>query len=290
MLRCGCTCAFIMTLLTTSVLGQATDSASSKRLKRFVALSTLGYGATMTALGQIWYSDFDKQSFQFFDDSREWYQVDKLGHSFASYQLTGFVHGELVRGRLSPHRANNIAALSSFLAVSSIEIFDGYSSGYGASASDLAANALGSLLFWGQQRAWQEQRVRLKFSFHRTDYPPLRPTLLGKNLLEEVIKDYNGQTYWLSMDMDKFVTFPKWLNLTIGYGAEEFLYASVESNSSEGLSPHRQYYLGLDFDLTGIRTRSKFVKALLSGLSAIRLPAPTLAYGQGKWTFRPLYF
>lgn len=290
MLRFRSICAFAIAVLATTGYGQATDSASTKRLKRFVVLSTLGYGATMTGLGQIWYSDLDKQSFRFFNDSREWYQVDKLGHSFASYHLTGFVRGELARDGVSPNRATHIAAFSSFLAVSSIEIFDGYSSGYGASASDLAANAFGALLFWSQQRVWQEQRIRLKFSFHRTDYPAQRPSLLGKNILEEVIKDYNGQTYWLSMDIDKFVVFPKWLNLTIGYGAEEFLYASVASNTSEGLSPHRQYYLGLDFDLTDIHTRSKFVKTLLNGLSAIRLPAPALAYGQGKWTFHPLYF
>ena len=52
-------------------------------------------------------------------------------------------------------------------------------------------------------------RIYPKFSFHRTDYAPLRPDVLGDGLAEEIFKDYNGQTYWLSFDMDKFIKFPK---------------------------------------------------------------------------------
>jgi hypothetical protein len=174
--------------------------------------------------------------------------------------------------------------------VSSIEIFDGYSSGYGASASDLVANTLGSALFWGQHRLWDEQRILPKFSFHQTDFPPLRPALLGTNLMEQIIKDYNGQTYWLSFDMDRFCRFPWWLNVAIGYGAEGFVYADKNTNILNRFSPQRQFYFGVDFDLSGIPTRSKFLKSVLSAANLIRLPAPTLELTEGKVRVLPFYF
>ncbi|NJM25882.1 MAG: DUF2279 domain-containing protein, partial [Bacteroidia bacterium] len=106
-----------------------------------------------------------------------------------------------------------------------VEIFDGFSDAYGASAGDLIADAAGPLLYLGQKALWQEVRIHPKFSFHQTRYAPMRPDLLGDNLTSEVLKDYNGQTYWLSVDVDKFIQFPRWLNIAVGYGAEEMITA-----------------------------------------------------------------
>ena len=86
-----------------------------------------------------------------------------------------------------------------------IEIFDGYSEAYGASAGDLIANATGSLFFLAQQKVWGEQRLIPRFSFRRTGYPSLRPDVLGDTRVSEILKDYNGQTYWVSIDADKFI-------------------------------------------------------------------------------------
>jgi hypothetical protein len=60
-----------------------------------------------------------------------------------------------------------------------------------------------------------------KFSFHTTQYQ-YRPNVLGSSLAEQMLKDYNGQTYWLSVNLHSFYKgskIPKWLNLAIGYGA-----------------------------------------------------------------------
>ena len=62
-----------------------------------------------------------------------------------------------------------------------------------------------------------------KFSFHTTKYASLRPNVLGSSLSEEIFKDYNGQTYWLSVNLHSFFKsskLPKWLNLAAGYGAD----------------------------------------------------------------------
>jgi hypothetical protein len=43
----------------------------------------------------------------------------------------------------------------------------------------------------------------LQNSLHLTDYASKRPDVLGSNL-ERTIKDYNGQTYWLSVNLHSF--------------------------------------------------------------------------------------
>ncbi|HCM75517.1 MAG TPA: DUF2279 domain-containing protein [Cytophagales bacterium] len=257
---------------------QELDSVNKKKLNRLVIASSVGYTASMVVLSKAWYSEFDRQPFSFFDDSKEWFQVDKIGHFYSAFHLSNMSANALIHTGLSKRKSQKIGALSSFLMVSSIEIFDGYSAGYGASASDLVANAVGSSVFLGQQLLWNETRIYPKFSFHTTHLANQRPTILGSNFSEKVLKDYNGQTYWMSIDVDRFTRFPKWLNLAIGYGAHDFIFASKEANISNGYSPYRQYYLSIDFDLTSVKTNSKPLKALLYLANMIKLPSPTLEF------------
>jgi uncharacterized protein YfiM (DUF2279 family) len=237
----------------------------------------------------VWYEGSERQSFRFFNDNAEWKQLDKAGHFYASWQISDLASRALRSSHLAPRKADLIGALSGWLLTMPIEILDGYSDGYGASAGDLVADAAGPAFFLAQKFAWDEVRIYPKFSFRRTDYPPLRPALLGDNLLSEIIKDYNGQTYWLSFDVDKFTTFPRWLNIAVGYGAHDMVFARDEQNRQQGYDPYRQYYLAVDFDLTAIQSRSKWVKALLHALNMVRLPAPALEFSRGRTKFHPLY-
>lgn len=272
-------------------LRRSTDSAHrSARAHRLILGSAAAYGVSMYGLSKLWYSNYPKQSFAFFNDSKEWDQVDKAGHFYSTFQLSRLATYGLVQSGISPRRSTTIGSLAAFVIVSSIEVFDGFSAGYGASPTDLVANASGAVLYWGQERVWNEVRVIPKFSFHTTRYAAMRPEALGSNLVEEMLKDYNGQTYWLSADVDKFFSFPKWLNVAVGYGTEGFVYANRSDNMAAGYTPYRQFYLSLDWDPDAIRTHSRFVKALLNAVRLIHLPAPALEFSQGKVRFRPLYF
>jgi hypothetical protein len=61
----------------------------------------------------------------------------------------------------------------------------------------------------------------LKFSFHRSIFSKFNPGELGKNIWQRWLKDYNGQTYWLSINPSSFIKdnsgFPKWLNTAFDY-------------------------------------------------------------------------
>lgn len=273
-----------------SLLAQPADSIDHKKLNRLIIGATAGYTLSMVGLNEIWYSKYEKQSFRFFDDSKEWYQMDKLGHFYGAYQISEVSSSALRKTGIPKRKAQKIGALASFAMISTIEIFDGYSSGYGASVSDLAANAAGASFYVGQQLLWDETRIYPKFSFHSTYLADQRPNVLGSNFIEKLIKDYNGQTYWLSFDMDRFISFPKWLNIAVGHGAHDFIFASKAANLSSGYSPYRQYYLSLDFDFSAIHTQSKALKALIYVVNMIKLPSPTLEFSNNRVKAYAFYF
>ncbi len=280
----------VLLLVPAAVYAQFPDTLNKKRLTTLILSGTGAYTLTLVGLSQLWYEDFEKQSFTFFNDIHEWKQVDKAGHLYSSFQFSLITARALRWTGVQAPKSDRIGALTGFMMMVPIEIMDGFSTGYGASGWDLFFNAAGSGLYLAETVWWKEPRLHPKFSFHRTDYAAQRPDVLGDTFMSEMIKDYNGQTYWLSVDMDKFIRFPKWLNLAAGYGAEDMIYANDESNEAAGYDPYRQYYLGLDIDLTAIESRSKAVRTALFFLNMIRLPAPAVEFSRKGVKLYGLYF
>lgn len=293
---------FIFLIFFTSILwGQNTSSFwkksdtlnKSRRNAIVISESVLGAG-TLLALDRLWYADYPRSSFHFTNDNNQWKQMDKAGHIMTSYYM-GRVGMELLdwAGVRREDQLLYGATLGlSFL--TAVEIMDGFSSQWGASWGDIAANAAGTGLLVGQELLWEEQRITLKYSFHQTSYARLRPGTLGENFLEQTLKDYNGQTYWLSANIwsfNKGGSFPKWLNVALGYGAEGMLYGENSPTNMFPQNPYRQFYLSLDVDLTKIKTKSKFLKSVFSVVNFIKIPAPTLEIrSKGGAKFHFLYF
>lgn len=263
----------------------------SKRKLRIAALSAgVVYTGSLAGLNYLWYRDSERQPFTLFNDNAEWKQVDKAGHFYSAFHIAAGTASALKSFRVRPTRADLVGSITAFAVLLPIEIFDGHSVDYGASLGDLAANAGGALFFLGQQSLWKETRINPKFSFQYSPYASLRPSLLGTGP-ERILKDYNGQTYWMSVDIDKFTRFPRWLNIAAGYGAEGMIYARDEQHAPLGYPlPYRQFYLALDPDLTAIRTRSKAIKTLLFFANMIKIPAPALSFDSKGTRFHPLFF
>ncbi len=278
-------------LVTQSQPADSSLQVNRKRLNAFIIGSTAAYTITLVGLNELWYKDSGRQSFQFFNDNAEWKQVDKLGHFYSAFYLSYGTSSALRWCNVKPKKSDLIGALVGFGMMLPIELMDGYSEAYGGSAGDIIANAAGAAFFLGQSRLWNDIRIYPKFSFHRTDYAQLRPAVLGNGLPSEIFKDYNGQTYWLSFDMDKFFRFPRWLNLAVGYGAEGMVYARDSQNLEAGYPlPYRQYYFSLDFDLRAIKSRSKAVNTLIFLASMIKLPSPTIEFSSKGTKFHGFFF
>lgn len=226
--------------------------------------------------------------------------MDKLGHAATSATLGLYGYKALKWCGVSEKKSIWYGGSIGFAYLTTIEILDGFSDEWGASPGDLCANAFGSALFMSQQFAWHEQRINLKWSFHQTEYSQYRPDLLGSRLNENMLKDYNGQTYWLSANINSFLNkenrFPKWLNIAIGYGAEGMTGAFENSSTYKGTpipyyKRYRQFYLSPDIDFTRIPTKSKVLNTVFNLLNFVKIPAPTLEYSKEKhFRVLPLYF
>ncbi len=259
------------------------------------------YAGSMSGLYFLWYAGYDQSPFHFYNDNAEWLQMDKFGHAMSSYHV-GLIGYEALRlAGLDEKRSLLYGAPLGFVFLSTVEIFDGLSTGWGFSWGDMAANALGTGLFMGQQALWHEQRIAMKYSYHNTQFPQYRPNLLGSNLPERMLKDYNGQTIWLSFNlkslfMDDESRFPSWINLALGYSAEGMTGGFYNVNQYNGqvipeFTRTRQFILSPDIDLTRIPVENKFLKTTLKVLSFIKIPMPALMLdSQGKFSAYWLYF
>ncbi|GAB4126632.1 MAG: DUF2279 domain-containing protein [Raineya sp.] len=248
----------------------------------------------MLVLNEAWYKNQPRTSFHFFNDNPQWKQIDKIGHAYSAYHFSRISTEAFLWSGMKKKKAILWGAISSQIFMMPIEIFDGFSAEYGASWGDAAANFSGALLWWGQHKIWEDERLHFKFSFSPSPYAALRPNTLGKNLAEQILKDYNGQTYWLSLDLHRFFPekkIPKWLNLAVGKGANAMVFARDEENIRNGFEAYRQYYLGIDIHLGNLPIKHKFLKKVFWALGTIRLPAPALSYSQkDKFRWHWLYF
>lgn len=273
------------------------DTLNKNRLKT-VAISEAAIGAiTLAGLNQVWYADYPRSGFHFINDNNEWLQMDKAGHVFSAYHLGSFGANALQWAGSSRKSQLIYGSTLGLAFLTAVEVFDGFSANWGASLGDVAANVAGTALYVSQELLWKEQRIIPKFSFHTTKYADIRPEVLGTSFQEQLLKDYNGQTYWLSANIHSFTkssSIPKWLNIAIGYGAEGMI-TGDKKDIGEVILPeterYRQFYLSLDVDLTKIQTKSHFVKTILTVFNSIKIPAPTLEIkGKGGSKFHLAYF
>ncbi len=276
------------------------DTLNKKRLGFVLGGQGLIYGASLVVLYQAWYKDYPQSGFHWINDNNEWMQIDKIGHATASAYLGKFGYEFYRWAGVNRKTAIWVGGSAGFFYLSIVEILDGFSAQWGASMGDVVANAAGTALFIGQQFGWDEQRLHLKWSYHPTEYAQYRPDQFGSGGIESALKDYNGQTYWLSGNIKSFLPksskFPRWLNVAVGYGAEGMLGANSNPPEYNGqplpeYTRYRKYFLSIDVDLSRIKTRSHFLKFILNGLNFVKIPFPTLEYNnQQGFVFHPLYF
>ncbi len=282
--------------LDTSNFFKPSDTLNKPRRNAIIISEASLATLSLIGLNELWYNDFQRSGLHTIDDSNDWLQMDKFGHVMSSYFVGRLGADVLNWSGVSKKNQLIYGSTLGFTFLTAVEIFDGYSKEWGFSWSDIASNAVGTGLYVGQELLWEEQRIVVKYSFHRTKYAELRPDKLGENFFQEVLKDYNGQTYWLSTNLYSFFKdskIPKWLNLALGYGAHGMLTGTNEK--IDAFYPDqdriRQYYLSLDIDLTKINTKSNLLKTVFSVLNMIKIPLPTIEYNsKNRVVFRLFYF
>jgi hypothetical protein len=268
-------------------------------------IQVAGYSTALVALNHAWYKDHPRSSLHFHNDIGDWKQMDKFGHVNTTYHLSRLGAQGFRLSGMDRIRSAWLGTASGLGFMTLIEVLDGLSEEWGFSAGDQAANMLGSAFFVAQEYLWQEQRMTWKFSFRKTEMAGYRPEVLGSNLPENLIKDYNGMSFWASFNLASFNPasgsgrwewLPPWLNIAAGYGAYGMLGGSENPTHHEGtvlphFERHRRWFLSPDIDFTRIPTDNAFLKALFQAMNFIKIPAPALEYNNHQgWQIHIIYF
>lgn len=276
------------------------NNSDSLNTTRFIGTS-IGIGSvwsgSIIGLTQVWYSGVEKSPWHTFDDSKNWLQMDKAGHFYTAYKLNQLTT-ELYRWS----GAKKSTSLWMGIGVSvgyqtTFEMLDAYSSAWGFSWADVTANSLGSIVYSGQQLLWDEERIIPKFSYHPTDFAAIRPNVLGSNFSESLLKDYNGQTYWLSFSPASFLknaNIPEWACISVGYSAHAKLKGDNEHylDAATGISysAQREFIFSLDIDFSKLPIKKPWLKAIVKQFNYIKVPFPAIILRNGKTIGSLLYF
>jgi hypothetical protein len=273
---------------------QKTDSLCN--CQKTVPIGTVAFGSmSFIALNEMWYKDYPRSSFHFFNDGNEWLQMDKMGHAFSTYQLNQFFFNQYQRTGYDMKRSLRNATISSLSYMTTIELLDGFSKDWGFSPIDFCANLSGGLLHLIQQKKWKEQKIQMKFSYHETPFAKYNPSQLGDNFQQRVFKDYNAQTYWVSFNstllFNKNNTFRDVLSLSIGYSASEMTHAKTNNFIVNNFQGHREFLFSFDADLNRVKWKRKGLKKVMRIFNVIKVPLPTMKIREnGKISFHLFYF
>ena len=263
----------------------------NKKLNQLILYEVGTYSLGLVAMNELWYKNYPKSNFHFINDNSSWLQMDKMGHIATSY-YSGVNGIKLYRwAGIDDKKAIWIGGLRGTFYNSIIEILDGFSENWGASMGDFASNSFGSFIAISQELYWKEQRILIKYSYSRSDLSYQNSELFGDNFFQRTFKDYNGQTYWISMNINSIFRvdnsqFPDWLNLALGHSAK----GMTSPNNTTNDGRYRQFFLSFDIDLMRIKSKNKILNVLSNVFGYIKIPFPTIEYTNNQFTLHPIYF
>jgi len=277
-----------------------------KRQKLLLYGGSAIYGSLSAGLYFTWYKQYDQSKFHFFNDMGEWRNMDKAGHVFSGYLQSDFMYHSLRWAGVDENKSIWYGAAAGIAFQSTIEIMDAFSTEWGFSVSDMISNGIGVGAFALQQKNWGEQRIRFKMSswpkaYSEESFPSetglfqssindRSNSLFGNSYTERFLKDYNAQTIWMSVNLRSFFrdsSIPSWLNVAVGYSGENLFggFSNSWKIDNENISVdideyprHGQFLLALDYDLSKIKTNSKFLKTVLGVSNGFKFPAPAIEY------------
>lgn len=242
-----------------------------------VASYAIIYGLPFAA----WYDWRTARGWRFFDDGHEWKQMDKLGHVWTTYHLSWIYRERAEVCGYAPAAAKRLGALLAWSFQASIELVDGFFPKWGASLWDLGANTVGTGLYWvaDYMRPW---RMDVRFSFSPSPYAAQRPDALGRGAAQ-ILKDYNGQTYWLVLQHERLP-----VGLAVGHGAGGLLGGyGREPIEVIRAREYRRWVLSLDPNWELLLRRPRWALRIFV---AIKTPFPALVYERSALRLVWLYF
>ena len=176
---------------------QDTSRVDAGRLALFGGVAV----GTVTAIHfyqqQAWWQG-SRGEFWFVNDWGYSRGVDKLGHMYGAYLGTYLSSYALQWCGLSERKSLLYGAITAMAFEFFIEIEDGFHNNYGFSAGDCFADVAGATLPLAQYRFPVLQNFNLKWSYWPSE-GYLEDVRAGQ--ARAFIDDYEGQAYWLAIDL-----------------------------------------------------------------------------------------
>jgi uncharacterized protein YfiM (DUF2279 family) len=251
------------------------------------AISYLGFTYEMS---QHFFTTTPMSAFHLKQDWKTWRGLDKVFHSYGSYQLSSLFYQMNRWAGFSKKRALNLAFIESTIFSTTKEYCDGRIEVGGWSWYDMGMNFAGNSLFYLQEKFLDKQLFQMKYSYNNSGLQHYNPNVLGASWKTFWLRDYNGQTFWISTSLGNMnLTTNKWLKplaICFGYGGNNLIWEF--SNKQINLERYSQFYLGLDIDLTQIKSKYQLINTALFLFNRLRIPLPCIEYNSlGQFSFHP---
>lgn len=271
-----------------------------KKARGFIISIAILYPLYAIFLYWLWYSNGPTSAFHFFNDNGEWLQMDKVGHFVVHFQWALMPAYVFCWAGYSPHQSAWYSFLLSCIVLIPVEVMDGFSPAWGFSWGDIIANVSGSLFAYAQLRGFGKTVYMMKFGYQTTVYALARPDMFGTGYIQNSLKDYNGQTYWLTIDINKLTgkkILPKWLLLSIGYSGEG-MYGGDDNvwTDKQGVTHnfsdvvrYRQWFLSFDINFTPL-VKNKVLQRVFYAVNIFKIPFPAIEFSENGPRFHWLYW
>lgn len=271
------------------------------KARGFIITLAILYPLYVIFLYWLWYSGTERTAFHIFDDAKEWQLMDKIGHFVVCFNWALMPTFVFCWAGYSPQKSALMSLGLSCIVLVPVEVMDGFSVAWGFSVWDMVANIGGALFAYIQLVGFKNIRIITKFSFHQTAIALLRPDMFGASYLQSSLKDYNGQTYWLSFDINKLTgkkILPSWLLISIGFGAEGMYggHDNVWTDKTGQIQDYShklrytQWFLSVDLNLSNHITHPVW-KRVLYPINIFKVPMPTIEFNEvDGFKFHWLYY
>ena len=291
----------ISLILNKNLLYATSQTDSSKTIIKIINIGVPSAAViSLVGINEVWYKNNARSDFHFFDDLKEWNGMDKIGHACTSYQLNKISHSLFEKNNIKkPLLKSSVYTFGYMLGV---ELLDGYSTEWGFSIYDVIGNGLGTILYTFQERKFKNQPFKIKFSSHKSTYASCRPSLLGENRLQQILKDYNGQTYWLTFNYNelwnKRIKLFDYIDFAFGYSIDGFTGGhnnpEISScncliNDCNNLKRTSQFIFSVDLNTSKIKNKHPILGKFLLPFDIVKIPFPAFILNNSK-NFKLIYF
>lgn len=277
------------------------DRSSRRAARAAVAtVATAGNVGLYVYFKQVWWSGEKADHFRFnLDWDQEFRDQDKLGHFYGGYHLARIGREFLNTGCVGGERAAWLAAVYAFAFQFQIEMWDATQAKYGFSPGDLLFNTLGA--GYALRQYYRPGLTALKPTISYNPTPAMRACARDKARCGELrgTLDYSGQTYWVSLDMDRLLphelarAWPGILRVSLGHSITDWIVQEGAAGCPVGggqcvRRAQRKFVLSLDLDPEKLPGNHPAWKKVKHELSYLHFPSPAIVFTPTT-RFEPLY-